>query len=98
MHFKFVCLGCGKEKPSAPRSVGRQSYCGEKVCQKTRKAVWQRQKLARDSDYVANQRRCYEAWRRAPIQIIGDNTETTIPSKESVIACCKDGATYGDGL
>ena len=65
MSFVFVCLACGKEEPASPRSAGRQSYCGDKSCQQSRKTAWQRQSLARDHDHRANQRQSQEAWRRA---------------------------------
>ena len=62
MTTNFICLACGKEKEQSPRSNGRQSYCGLKSCQKARKASSQRHRLSVDSDYRANQRRCYQAW------------------------------------
>ena len=64
MSTTFVCLSCGKEKPAAPRSGGRQSYCGERTCQRSRKASWQGQSLANDPDYRANQRLSHQAWCR----------------------------------
>lgn len=60
----FVCLACGKEKAASPRSAGRQSYCGEKSCQRARKTAWQRQSLAEDPEHRANQQSSQEAWRR----------------------------------
>ena len=64
MNVVFVCFACGKEKLASQRSAGRQSYCGERVCQRSRKAAWQRQSLSRDRDHCANQRLSQEAWRR----------------------------------
>lgn len=64
MHARFVCLACGKEVLSSARAAGRQSYCGHADCQRARKAQWQRQRMAADADYRANQRRCIEEWRR----------------------------------
>jgi len=65
MSTAFICLGCGKEKHSEPRSAGRQSYCRAAPCQRARKAAWQRQSLARDPDHRANQRESHDKWRRA---------------------------------
>lgn len=64
MNANFVCLACGKEKPGSPRSADKQSYCGEGACQRARKALWQRQRMAADPDYHANQQHCYQEWCR----------------------------------
>lgn len=65
MSINFICLACGKEKSAAPRSAGRQSYCGERPCQQARKTAWQRQRLATDPDHRANQRQSQQDWCRA---------------------------------
>jgi len=39
-----------------------QRYCSKKECQRARKSSWQRQKLATDPDYKANQRECQKVW------------------------------------
>ncbi len=65
MTIKFICLGCGKELTSSKRSGNRQSYCSEKKCQRVRKAVWQKQKVATDPEYRSDQARCGHAWREA---------------------------------
>jgi len=65
MTIKFICLGCGKELTSSKRSGNRQSYCGEKKCQRARKMTWQRQKVAADLEYRSDQARCGHAWREA---------------------------------
>lgn len=41
-----------------------QQYCSSKLCQRARKAAWQKQKLKTDEDYRANQRHAQEAWRQ----------------------------------
>lgn len=65
MTVKFICLGCGKELTSSKRSGDRQSYCGEKKCQRARKTAWQRQKVVEDPDYRSDQARCDYVWRQA---------------------------------
>ena len=42
--------------------VKNQSYCGRKQCQRVRKRLWQRQKMARDPDYRANKRDSQKRW------------------------------------
>jgi len=44
--------------------VKNQRYCGEKECQRARKRKWQKEKLATDPDYKANQADCQREWRR----------------------------------
>ena len=46
---------------SNPR-VKTQRFCSDKACQRARKAQWQRDKLATDPDYRANQRDCQYRW------------------------------------
>jgi class 3 adenylate cyclase len=43
--------------------VKNQQYCGKKECQRARKRSWQKEKIATDPDYRANQRECNKAWR-----------------------------------
>jgi hypothetical protein len=47
------------------RRVKEQRYCSRRGCQRARKALWQRQKMAQDPDYRANQRDCQKSWQRA---------------------------------
>jgi hypothetical protein len=42
--------------------IKNQRYCNKKECQRARKNAWQRQKLANDPDYKANQRECQKNW------------------------------------
>lgn len=58
------CIHCGRLVPANPR-VKHQRYCGAKGCQRARKAKWQREKLAADPDYRANQREAQQRWREA---------------------------------
>ena len=45
--------------------VKNQRYCGRSVCQRARKALWQREKMKTDADYQDNQRRCRKQWAEA---------------------------------
>lgn len=42
--------------------VKTQRFCSNKTCQQARKTRWQRQKMATDADYQANQRDCQKSW------------------------------------
>ena len=52
---------CGRIFDPDPR-VKNQCYCGDKDCQRARKRKWQKEKLAADPDYKANQRDCQREW------------------------------------
>ena len=52
---------CGRLFEPNPR-VKNHRYCGEKDCQRARKRKWQKEKLAADPDYTANQRACQIEW------------------------------------
>lgn len=62
MSAKIRCRNCGRLFVRDVR-VRSQSYCGAKVCQKARKAAWQRQRMAEDDDYRADQREGQKIWR-----------------------------------
>jgi hypothetical protein len=55
------CAHCRRHFLPDPR-VKTQRFCANKVCQRARKAQWQRAKLATDPDYRANQRDCQQRW------------------------------------
>jgi len=59
-----VCSNCGKLFLPC-RSVPGQSFCGNPACQRARKRIWQKQKLASDTDYRDNQKSSQKAWRAA---------------------------------
>ncbi len=65
MNPKIQCAAphCGRLFDPDPR-VKNQAYCGEKACQRARKRKWQKEKLAADPDYKANQRDCQSEWHR----------------------------------
>lgn len=56
------CAHCGCPLDLNPR-VKNQRYCGKKECQRARKRLWQKAKMATDPDYRANQQECNKAWR-----------------------------------
>ena len=54
---------CCKRRFIPHPAVRHQEYCSDPECQKTRKRTWQKEKLARDSDYRANQAEAQKQWR-----------------------------------
>jgi hypothetical protein len=58
-----TCLCC-KELFHPHPAVHDQQYCGDPECQKVRKRKWQKEKLAKDSDYRANQAEAQRQWQR----------------------------------
>ena len=57
-----TCLCC--KKPFNPHPAVRyQRYCRDPECQRTRKSNWQKERLARDPDYRANQAEAQRQWR-----------------------------------
>ena len=61
MDGMIPCAHCGCLFTPNPR-VKNQRYCGEEDCQRARKRKWQKEKLATDPDYKANQRACQIDW------------------------------------
>ena len=63
MNPKIQCAAphCKRLFEPDPR-VKNQRYCAEKDCQRARKHKWQKDKLAADPDYKANQRDCQKDW------------------------------------
>jgi len=55
------CCHCGGYFIPDPRQK-HPRYCGKPVCQRARKAAWQREKIRGDPDYLANQKRCWQDW------------------------------------
>lgn len=55
------CAHCGCPLDLNPRAKN-QRYCGKKECQRARKRLWQKGKMATDPDYRANQQECNKAW------------------------------------
>ncbi|NIN01186.1 MAG: hypothetical protein GTO24_24765 [candidate division Zixibacteria bacterium] len=63
MSLMIRCAHCRSLFRPDPR-VKNQRYCGKKACQRARKNLWQRQKMADDPDYKENQRDCHRSWLR----------------------------------
>ena len=58
---KIRCAHCRCLVVPNPR-VKAQRFCAKPDCQRARKAQWQREKMATDPDYQANQQACQRAW------------------------------------
>ena len=56
------CLFCKRPILVHP-AVADQWYCSDPECQKARKRNWQKEKLAKDPDYRANQADAQRQWR-----------------------------------
>jgi DNA-directed RNA polymerase subunit RPC12/RpoP len=63
MNRMIRCAHCGRRILSNPR-VKEQRYCSRKACQRARKTLWQRVKMATDPDYQLNQRDCQKDWNK----------------------------------
>ena len=61
MHHALRCTHCRAPFVPNPR-VKAQRFCAHPACQRARKTPWQRDTLARDPDYRANQRDCQRHW------------------------------------
>ena len=59
---KIRCLGCGRLFTPSPK-VKNQKYCSEAACQRKRKLIWQKNKLAEDPDYKRSQLESQKRWR-----------------------------------
>ena len=57
-----TCLCCKRQLISHP-AVANQRYCSDPECQRVRKRNWQKEKLAKDPDYRANQAEAQQQWR-----------------------------------
>jgi len=56
------CLNCRRPLPHLSRGKNQQ-YCQEMICQRARKARWQRIKMGSDADYREYQHKAQCAWR-----------------------------------
>lgn len=63
MHRQSRCAHCRRRFAPNPR-VKSQRFCSNNPCQRARKAQWQRDKMATDPDYQANQRDARQTWQR----------------------------------
>ena len=64
MTSEFICKNCHKLKPANIRLKGNQEYCSDPECQRARKAAWQKDKMANDPQYRAQQIECIRKWRK----------------------------------
>ena len=58
---KILCVYCGDLFDPSPRHKS-QSACKKVVCQRAKKAAWQRHKIKTDPDYRFNQKVCQRRW------------------------------------
>ena len=58
-----ICIFCGRSFDPYP-TVPDQQCCSRSECQKARRRKWQKEKLATDEAYRANQADCQRAWRQ----------------------------------
>jgi hypothetical protein len=56
-----LCAHCGHLLPLSTKNPN-QKYCGQPECQKARKRLWQKQKMASDPAYRENQRHANNEW------------------------------------
>lgn len=56
-----TCLHCKRNFVTNPK-VRTQQYCSRPECQRARKRKWQREKLAKDSDYKDNKAAAQRQW------------------------------------
>jgi hypothetical protein len=61
MNRQSRCAHCRRRFVPNPRSK-TQRFCSHTPCQRARKAKWQRDKMATDPDYQANQRDARQDW------------------------------------
>lgn len=61
MRVQIRCVNCTCLFFPDPR-VKNQRYCSKRDCQRARKRLWQKEKLARDPDYKLNQRDSNQQW------------------------------------
>ena len=58
---KILCVYCGDLFDPSPRHKS-QSACKKVVCQRAKKAAWQRHTIKTDPDYRFNQKVCQRRW------------------------------------
>ena len=58
---KILCVYCGDLFDPSPRHKN-QTACKKVVCQRAKKAAWQRHKIKTDPDYRFNQKVCQRRW------------------------------------
>ena len=63
MNPKIRCAHCRCLFLPNPR-IKNQRFCSKPTCQRVRKTQWQRDKMATDPDYRANQSDCQRSWKQ----------------------------------
>jgi hypothetical protein len=61
MKPKNRCVQCRRLFIANPR-VKNQKFCNRDTCQRARKSLWQRRKMATDADYRQNQKDSQKLW------------------------------------
>ena len=61
MKPKKHCVHCRRLFIANPR-IKNQKYCNRDICQRARKSLWQRHKMATDADYRQNQKDSQKLW------------------------------------
>jgi hypothetical protein len=61
MEKNRICKFCSESFVPHP-SVPFQEYCGDPPCQKARKRIWKKEKMANDPDYKENQKKSQKNW------------------------------------
>lgn len=56
-----TCVVCKRRFVANPR-ICNQQYCSRPECQRVRKRKWQREQLAKESDYRGNQAAAQKGW------------------------------------
>ncbi len=51
MAVTFKCKNCKQIKPINPRLKGKQKYCGDPACQRSRKTNWHNNRMATNTEY-----------------------------------------------
>ena len=60
----FYCKHCRERKRKNPRLKIKQSYCGEKNCQRASRNKWERERLKKDPLYYAHRKEQKAKWRK----------------------------------
>lgn len=84
-----------------------QRYCARRECQRVRRRLWQRQKMATDADYQQNQRAAQKtlatrapgvlaAVPRAPSRLRRDQPQASAATRPKAKVACKNGRIRAD--
>ncbi len=59
--MEVICACCGRSFTRNPRNHN-QTYCSRPACQRMRKTLWQKSKMATDEAYRINQKTSQQEW------------------------------------